>query len=320
VTDDLSLLDPRKSALLVIDMENAFCHPDGTLGRSGVDVTAAREAITRVRCLVEACQATDVPVIWIMQQHFVDDRSRARKRLVSHTQKRVTPPAIAGTWDAELVDELAPLVVDPTLVVTKHRFGAFHETRLDQLLRMLGVTTVVVSGVFANTCVETTIREAYMYDYDVVVADDAVAAVDPAWGAAARPVWDHYLALRRSSADIATWLLEVSGAMAVDSWSVRMPVRNLDAASAFYVGALGFRVQERRDDVGEGALLRLVDGPTLMETADSDSVGVTLFVRMRGRRRLPDLAECGGRVLHEDVTGTVLDDGQGNKVHLLTGA
>ncbi|MTW38156.1 isochorismatase family protein, partial [Streptococcus pneumoniae] len=83
-----------------------------------------------------------------------------RKVLPSHTAKRARVSAQSGTWDADFVDELADLVDDPTFVVTKHRFGAFYETRLQVLLDMLGVDALFVTGVTANACVETTLREA----------------------------------------------------------------------------------------------------------------------------------------------------------------
>ena len=68
------------------------------------------------------------------------------------------------------------------MVVRKHRFGAFYETRLETLLGMLGVRTLFITGVTLNACVETTIREAYLRDYDVVAVTDCIAGVRPAMG------------------------------------------------------------------------------------------------------------------------------------------
>ena len=101
-------------------------------------------------------------MIWTCQVHLERDVSWARKTLAPHTAKRKQVSALSGSWDAAFVDELADVITDPTFVVTKHRFGSFYETRLRPLLDMLGVSALFVSGVTANVCVETTLREAYL--------------------------------------------------------------------------------------------------------------------------------------------------------------
>lgn len=202
----IEVLDPARTALLVIDMQNAFVHDEGTLGASGVDVRPAQAAIAPHRPLIEACRAAGLPVIWTLQVHLPDDASRARKRLASHTAKRKRVSALAGTWDAEIVDELKDLATDPTFLVTKHRFGAFYETRLDALLRMLGVEALLVTGVTANACVETTLREAYLRDYDVVAVTDCIAAVRPQWEPTAHAVWQQYLGVLATSDEVVAWL------------------------------------------------------------------------------------------------------------------
>jgi len=175
----LDALELERTALLVIDMQNAFCHPRGTLGISGVDVRPAQAVIGPIRELVEACRASGVPVLWSQQEHFALDRSRQRKRLPSHTAKRARVSALSGSWDMEIVEELKPYATDSSLIIRKHRFGCFYETRLDQVLRMLGVEALLVAGVTANACVETTLREAYLRDYDVVAVTDCIAAIRP---------------------------------------------------------------------------------------------------------------------------------------------
>ena len=136
----LDALVAERTALLVIDMQNAFCHPEGTLGISGVNVAPAQAIAEPIARLVEGCRAAEVPVLWSQQVHFAADAGRSRKRLPSHTQKRARVSALANTWDGEIVDELKELAAaDPSLVFLKHRFGCFYETRLDAALRMLGI-------------------------------------------------------------------------------------------------------------------------------------------------------------------------------------
>ena len=179
---NLSVLDPASSALLVVDMQNAFCYPEGTLGVSGVDVGPAREVYGPIRRLAELFKAAEMPVIWTVQAHLQPDQARNQKRLPSHTQRRSGVAALAGSWDAAIIDELAELANDPVMVVQKHRFGAFYETRLEALLRMLGVRALFVAGVTLNACVETTLREAYLRDYDVVAVTDCIAGGPPPVG------------------------------------------------------------------------------------------------------------------------------------------
>jgi ureidoacrylate peracid hydrolase len=242
----LDALDPSRTALLVVDMQNAFCHPEGTLGVSGVDVSPAQAIVEPVRRLVEACSAAGVPVVWSQQEHFASDASRARKRLPSHTAKRARVSALSGTWDMDFVDELKPLAErDPSLVVRKHRFGCFYETRLDLVLRMLGADALVVVGTTANACVETTLREAYLRDYDVVAVTDCIAAVRPQWEGTAHAVWAQYLGVLATSEDVHAWLDRARQPRAVQLGHLLLQTTNLERAESFYLGLLGLTVRKR---------------------------------------------------------------------------
>lgn len=241
----LELLDPRKTALLVIDMQNAFCHPEGTLGISGVDVEPAQRAIPAVARLVGSCKEAGIPVIWSQQVHFAVDAGRARKRLPSHTQKRARVSALAGTWDAQIVDELAVLADNSSLVFTKHRFGCFYETRLDAMLRMLGTEALLMCGATANACVETTLREAYLRDYDVVAVTDCIAAVRPEWEPLAHDVWGQYFGLLATSDEVASWLVDAVAPRAFGLGHLLLQTTDLEAAEAFYLGLLGLTLRKR---------------------------------------------------------------------------
>lgn len=239
----LDALDPRSSALLVVDMQNAFVHPEGTLGISGVDTSRLAAVVPRIADLVRRFQAARVPVLWTVQEHFEVDRRRARKRLPAHTARRKRVSALAGTWDAEIVDELKPLVTDPALVIRKHRFGAFYQTRLEVTLDMLGVEALFVAGTTTNACVETTIREAYLRDYDVVAVRDCVAGVDPEWERVAHAVWSQYFGVVADSAEVAAWLEAARRPRALGLAHLLLQCRDLEASRRFYVDLLGFSVR-----------------------------------------------------------------------------
>jgi ureidoacrylate peracid hydrolase len=245
----IDAIDPARSALLIIDMQNAFCHPKGTLGISGVDVSPAQATYQPVRDLAEAFAAHGLPVIWTQQVHLARDAARDAKALAPHTAKRKQVSCLSGSWDAQLVDELAGLASDPTFVVTKHRFGSFYETRLQSLLDMLGVKALFVAGVTANACVETTLREAYLRDYDVVAVTDAIAAVRPQWLDTAQAVWAQYLGVLATSGEVLGWLAEATqratAPHATRLHHLLLEVADLDRSLAFYAGILGFAVRKR---------------------------------------------------------------------------
>lgn len=244
----LDVLTPERTALLVIDMQNAFCHDEGTLGISGVNVAPAQAIVGPIRGLVEGCRAAGVPVLWSQQVHFATDAGRARKRLPSHTQKRARVSALAGTWDMEIVDGLQELAAaEPHLVFQKHRFGCFYETRLDAALRMLGTEALLVCGATANACVETTLREAYLRDYDVVAVTDCIAAVRPEWEPTAHAVWGQYLGVLATSDDVLRWLERAGEPRVLGLGHVLLQVEDLDAAEGFYLGLLGLTVRKREE-------------------------------------------------------------------------
>jgi nicotinamidase-related amidase/catechol 2,3-dioxygenase-like lactoylglutathione lyase family enzyme len=241
----LERIDPSRAALLVIDMQNAFCHPEGTLGSSGVDISECRDIIPRIRALVGAADQAGIPVLWTVQEHLPVDEWRARKALKPHTSKRKRVSALAGTWDAELVGELKPLATVPSRVIRKHRFGSFYETRLDIMLRMLGRDALLVSGVTANACIETTIREAYLRDYDIVAITDSIGAIDARWKEAAAEVWSQYLAELATSEEVIEFLSASCSPRVRALAHLLLQTTDLPAAESFYIDCLGLTVRKR---------------------------------------------------------------------------
>jgi ureidoacrylate peracid hydrolase len=237
----LDAIEIESAALLVIDMQNGFLHETGTLGVSGVDVGRLKTIVAPTRALVEKFNAAGVPVIWTVQEHFAVDASRARKKLAAHTARRKQVSCLAGSWDAEIVDELKPLAAkNPTFVLRKHRFGAFHETRLEILLRQLGVTTLFVAGTTTNACVETSIREAYLRDYDVVAVTDCISGVNAAWEETAQQVWAQYFCVLAGSGEVAGWVDAKSGPRIVDFAHMLLQVGDIEASKHFYADLAGF--------------------------------------------------------------------------------
>jgi len=252
MTNPLEALDLDRSALIVVDLQNGFCHPEGTLGRSGLDTERLGTVIQPLRRVIEHCRDAGMPVLWTLQEHFEKDAKRARKRLQPHTAKRKGTVALAGSWDAAIVDELADLADDPSLVVRKHRFGGFHETRMHQLLDMLGVEAVFVTGLTANACVETTIREAYLRDFDVVAVEDCIGGVRPAWEATAREVWQQYFGITCNSSDLLAWLEAQREPRAAGIHHLLLMVSDLERSTDFYTRLLGFSIRPDAKPLPDG--------------------------------------------------------------------
>jgi ureidoacrylate peracid hydrolase len=163
------------TALLIVDMQNGFCHVEGSAEQSGLNVSAHRAIAPRIAQLVEAARRTGIPIFWSRQVHLDDDVGRLSHRILTHIQKGGYLPCVRGTWDAEIYAELAPLVRDEDVVFVKHRASCFFNTTLELELRMRGIKALIVTGVTTNYCVDATIRDAYARDYDVVIVEDGCA-------------------------------------------------------------------------------------------------------------------------------------------------
>lgn len=243
----LDPLDLKTSALLVIDMQNAFVHERGTLGVSGVNTKRLAAIVPAMKALVGRCQATGMPVIWTVQEHFQADAARARKKLAAHTAKRKQVSALAGSWDEAIIDELKALAeIDPSMVVRKHRFGAFYATRLEQLLRMLGTQTLFVTGTTTNACVETTIREAYLRDYDVVAVTDCISGINEEWEQTALQVWGQYFCVLADSRDVTSWIEAQRRPRTLGFAHMLLQVADLEASRKYYIDLLGFTERQAK--------------------------------------------------------------------------
>jgi nicotinamidase-related amidase len=178
-----------RGALVVIDMQNDFCSPGGWTDSSGLDYKACREAIPGVRRAVEAARRHGMWVVWVYWYNRPDLRNLGAPTLYSFKHKpeqkgigeqlgrgRVLTE---GSWNAEMVDELKPLIRAEDVRIEKVRMNGFVGTHLDQVLRTQGIGTLYFSGVNIDQCVSSTMEEAYFRDYNCVLLEDACATSSP---------------------------------------------------------------------------------------------------------------------------------------------
>jgi ureidoacrylate peracid hydrolase len=170
-----------KSALIIVDMQNDFVHPEGSIGRRSrmqpekkVDMAFLCSPVGNIKKLSEAFRNAGRPVIYIM--HVVKaDYSDAAFPYWRNPRPKGTENIIECTWGSQIIDELKPLPGEH--VVIKKGFGGFSNTPLDTILRNLGVTTCVVTGVTTCVCVSTTVRGGVDHNYRMIIAGDATAEV-----------------------------------------------------------------------------------------------------------------------------------------------
>jgi ureidoacrylate peracid hydrolase len=161
----------NKTALLIIDMQNDFCHPDGIFAQEAkFSIESIAGIYPNLRKLADSCRDQGIPVIWVKTIWDNDNEVGilAERPFLKNGGLR------RGTWGAEIVKELHPQPGD--IIVEKKRFSAFYQTELSRILDEWGVRKIIVGGVRTDFCVESTVRDAFCRDYEVIIASDCVAS------------------------------------------------------------------------------------------------------------------------------------------------
>ncbi|TDD37516.1 cysteine hydrolase [Actinomadura sp. KC06] len=163
-------MSTSQTALLVIDMQNDYCHPDGVFAQAGLRVRDLDELVGEVNTLAAAARSAGRPVIWVRMEW---DGDADVGLLADRSPFLRTQGLRRGTWGSELLAGLDRAPDDHEVIKT--RFDAFHRTGLRELLHDLDVGTLVVAGVRTDFCVESTVRQAFFHDLRVIVPREAVA-------------------------------------------------------------------------------------------------------------------------------------------------
>ncbi|MCX8572775.1 MULTISPECIES: isochorismatase family cysteine hydrolase [Hyphomicrobiales] len=158
-------LDPKRAAVIVVDMVNDFCKPGGAMVLPGYETLVAPQL-----AVIEAARAAGAPVIWVHDAH------RRNMRRDREWVKR-TPHCVEGTWGVEIIDDLGAR--DDEIHVIKRRYSSFFQTDLDMTLKDMMVDQLIVFGVVTNICVRSTVHDAFFNGYEVVVPADCCAATGP---------------------------------------------------------------------------------------------------------------------------------------------
>ncbi|MDE5442438.1 isochorismatase family protein [Bradyrhizobium sp. CSA207] len=185
----LITLDLARTAVVIVDMQNDFCHPEGWLAHIGVDIAPARRPIAPLRRLLPMLRSSDVPIIWVNWGNRPDRLNLSPSLLHVYKPSGVgiglgdpLPGSGAkvlerGSWSAAIVEELPVEATD--IHVAKYRMSGFQDTELDSILRNLGVNTLMFAGVNADQCVLCTLQDANFRGYDCLLLEDCAATTSP---------------------------------------------------------------------------------------------------------------------------------------------
>jgi gluconolactonase len=172
-------IDPKESALVIQDLQNDVIVEGGAFADSGAPAHAtAQNVVANVRGLADACRKAGVPVIHVW---YVVDPGAAGLKLNAPLFEGVESAnaLVRGTWGAAPAEGLEQQ--DGDFVVEKMRMNAFYDTRLDILLRGLGVETLIITGAWTNMSIEHTARHGADAGYEIVVVSDGTSTVSDEW-------------------------------------------------------------------------------------------------------------------------------------------
>jgi ureidoacrylate peracid hydrolase len=205
-------VEPDRTAVLVIDAQNDFCHPDGLLARQGRDLGRVQPALQRLTRLLDGARRAGALVVFVRNLH--SPTTDTPQWLLRHRDPDREQSCQAGTWGAEFCG-VAPEAGD--LVVDKHRYSAFTNPELASQLRAQGRDSLLFTGFTTNVCVESSLREGVCRDFvATLVADCCAAYSDDAHLRAVRAVQTGFGSVVDSDELLADW-----------AWSVAPPTHTV---------------------------------------------------------------------------------------------
>ena len=169
-------LDPQKTALLIIDLQNDFLHPDGAYARGG-QTSADIEALpARIKPVADALRASGG---WVVSCQFTLVPGKNGEPFISPHLKQLRPflskgDFAPGHWGHNLVEALQPA----DMVIEKVAYSAFYQTRLEFCLHKAGIENLLVCGIVTNGGVASTLRSAHVRDFRTILLSDGCAAFD----------------------------------------------------------------------------------------------------------------------------------------------
>lgn len=182
--------DPATTAVIVVDMQNAYASRGGYLDLAGFDISGAEAVIARIKDVLDVARSAGMTVVYFQNgwdEDYVEAggpgspnwwKSNALKTMRERPELRGKLLA-RGQWDYALVDALTPQPGDIRL--HKTRYSGFFNSQLDSVLRARGIRHLVFVGIATNVCVESTLRDGFFLEYFGTVLEDATHQAGPAF-------------------------------------------------------------------------------------------------------------------------------------------
>ena len=169
------ILNPRHTAIVVVDMQNDFCAENGYIhATQGADMSGNRSLAERIGRLVKAGRMAGCEIVWVKA---IYDHDLLPAPMLSKMLERGNGAVCcaSGSWGADFY-EISP--ENGEQVVEKRCYSAFHNTQMDDILRRRGIKSLIITGVATNVCVDSTLREAFFHGYYIVMPPDCVGSAN----------------------------------------------------------------------------------------------------------------------------------------------
>lgn len=181
-------IDLRKTAVIVVDMQNAFVSRGGYFDLIGTDISLNQKIIGACKDVINEARLKGTKILYLQMAFSPDLSDIGPEDSPAYRKSRILPlinkrPELkdkiyfAGSWGAEIVEELEPKPED--IVIKKQRYDGFIGTNLDIILRTRQIKFLIFMGVATNVCVESTLRHAFFLDYFPILVSDAVSQKGP---------------------------------------------------------------------------------------------------------------------------------------------
>ena len=178
------LVEPKHTALLLIDLQNGYTMSGGVIDKRGQNRSALLQIIPPVKRVLEAARSSGVLVVHVQMTRYADlwtESPASLRAFLLHSDYKSGDPSdklpthsTLGTWAWQIADELTPLPTE--IVVRKHRPSAFIGTDMNQILRSNSIKTVAIVGAVTEGCVMATAKDAQLFDYYPVILQDCIAS------------------------------------------------------------------------------------------------------------------------------------------------
>lgn len=195
--------DPRHTALVLVDLQNDFLHPEGAYARAGLRLAEADALVRRLAPLARALQRAGG---WVIATLFTLVPGRNGRPLIAPHLARLRPflrsgDFAPGSFGQRLLGELEPA----DFYIEKVAYSAFYQSRLEWILRRLEIATLIVGGIVTQGGVASTLRDAQLREFELVLLEDGCASFDPEAHAAALRSLAAIAQVRRCAELLAEW-------------------------------------------------------------------------------------------------------------------